>query len=377
MSKLRILMLAPFPTSSVTLSGGVTAAAHYLAKALYETGEVEILAVSLGTEMSRRELPYETVTIPVGKRPLLTRFRQAVETLKSVAYEFKADHIHAHGMDAYGYVALQLSAEAIITPHGLIKQEIGMQDSIIGNIRKAFIHSAFCKNVLQNMKNAISISPFLTRVLTDNSRAQIFEIGNLVPTEFFRIERCAEPDLFLYIGRIRHLKGLATAIEAFSLIGDYPIKFIMAGEVDDRQYHKTIKSMILRNKLLDRIEMIGIQSEQELQKLIARAQALILPSLREVAPMVIAQAFAARLPVIATSVGGVPDLIGANERGTLFAPRDHLQLSKHLLGVMGGDVAYFERTVRAHDYALHEFSTDVVVSRTLTVYRRLLGASDD
>lgn len=376
MRKIRVLMLAPFPTCSTTVNGGVTAAAHYLTNALYQTGKVEVLAASLGGEKTRSELPYEMVRIPVGKHPLLTRFSLAVETLRSVVQEFKPDLIHAHGMDAYGYVALQLSANAIITPHGLIAQEIGMQDTCIGNIRKAYIHLALCNNVLNNIQHAVSISPFLSRFLVKNSRAKIYEVGNVVPEKYFQVERNVEPGLFLYIGRIRRLKDLATAVKAFALIREVPFLFVMAGEIDDRRYYDSIRSLMKSEQIADRIKVIGVQSEPELLRLIARAQALILPSVREVAPMVITQAFAARLPVIATEVGGVPDLIGADERGTLFAPRDHQQLSKHILGVIRGESSYSKRAARAHDYAFHEFSSDIVVSRTLTAYRHVRDSLD-
>ena len=82
-----------------------------------------------------------------------------------------------------------------------------------------------------------------------------------------------------------------------------------------------------------RVELLPFQLPDTLPAQFARADALVLPSLEEGRANVILEAFAAGLPVFASDIPGNRELIGADERGTLFATGDAANLASKLIRI--------------------------------------------
>lgn len=373
--KIKVLVLAPFPTDGDLLSGGVTSSVHYLADGLHASGEVELLAVGLGATTSEDWLPYRRIVVATGAYPLLFRFKSARKELLSIIQKFKPDVVHGHGLDIFGYAATRLFPSAVVTPHGLISQEIGLQSTVIQDLKKIYTQIALCNPTLRTAGSFISVSPFITRYLRSSGvSAKIYETHNAIGNHYFAIKPNPEPGLLLYLGRIRRLKGIITAIRAIALPALGSCRLVIAGSVDDARYHRAIINAIEKNNLTERVKLLGVQSDSSIIDLMSRAQALILPSLREVAPMVIQQAFAARLPVVASSVGGVPDQLLHGERGALFSPGDHNQLGVHITSILLGERTVAERVAKAWKYA-ENFSLSVVTQTHVDIYQNIVESA--
>jgi glycosyltransferase involved in cell wall biosynthesis len=81
-----------------------------------------------------------------------------------------------------------------------------------------------------------------------------------------------------------------------------------------------LRELVASRGLADRVWMPGARSD--IAEVIRRFSIFVLPSLSEATPVVILEAMASGLPVVATRVGGVPDLVLENETGLLVAPSD-------------------------------------------------------
>lgn len=107
--------------------------------------------------------------------------------------------------------------------------------------------------------------------------------------------------------------------------------------------------------------------------LMAQADVYVQPSRSEGFGLATLEALAIGLPVVASDVGGLPELLGRGQRGWLFPPEDPLALAAVLQGLRGDPQATARRTA-GRDYA-REFTVARLGNETMAVYNRVLGIS--
>ncbi len=135
-----------------------------------------------------------------------------------------------------------------------------------------------------------------------------------------------KPFIFLYVGQIEKHKGVELLREAFGRLTD--ARLWIAGEGKESKKLK-IKS---KNLGLDNIKFLGRKNSAEVQKLMQEADCLVLPSLcYENQPTVIIEARENNLPVLASNIGGVPEML---EEKFLFKAGDREELTKKMKWVI-------------------------------------------
>jgi glycosyltransferase involved in cell wall biosynthesis len=123
----------------------------------------------------------------------------------------------------------------------------------------------------------------------------------------------------IIIGTVANLypaKGLEYLIEAAKLLEKTKIKFIIVGEGQER---KRLENLI-KNMALDNVLLVG--AVPDFYRYLRAFDAFVLPSLKEGFPWTVIEAMAAEIPVIATNVGAIPEIIENNKNGILIEPRD-------------------------------------------------------
>jgi len=119
----------------------------------------------------------------------------------------------------------------------------------------------------------------------------------------------------LFVGRLDPEKGVNTLLEAWRLL-DLPLKIRGSGRLDE-----TARAFV-RQHNMNNVEFVGRLEEQELSDLIGNARFLIMPSegYYETFGMVIIEAYSRGVPVIASNIGVVPELVSDKQTGLLFEP---------------------------------------------------------
>jgi len=131
--------------------------------------------------------------------------------------------------------------------------------------------------------------------------------------------------LVVYVGNLKPEKGVAELAEAWpnvtaavpdaqlAVVGDGPLRERLAGE---------------------RIRLVGPQPLERVPTWMAAADIVVLPSHSEGTPNVVLEALASGRRVVASNVGGIPDLITSPELGTLVPPRDPIALAAALVAAL-------------------------------------------
>ena len=129
---------------------------------------------------------------------------------------------------------------------------------------------------------------------------------------------------FLYVGQLENHKGVHFLAETFAGLNSDSAELVIAG--DGSQFAK-IKKIGGTGK---NIRMLGRISREEVLAIMSQADCLVVPSLcYENAPSVIIEAFTAGLPVIASRIGGIPELLN-NQTDLMFTPGDAKELTARL-----------------------------------------------
>jgi glycosyltransferase involved in cell wall biosynthesis len=135
------------------------------------------------------------------------------------------------------------------------------------------------------------------------------------------------PTRLLFVGRLVPVKGLAYLFEAVRLLlhDGVPVRLILVGA---GPHLKTLITLAAEHKLTSAVEFTGeVSFGPRLLALYREADIFVLPSLSEGTPRVLWEAMAAGLPIIATRVGGVPEIIQHGETGLLVSSRFAQQLA--------------------------------------------------
>lgn len=131
----------------------------------------------------------------------------------------------------------------------------------------------------------------------------------------------------LYLGRIKSTKGIDELLRAMPSID---AELNLVGEGPD--YEKN-KKYILKNKIKN-INFIGSKYGNEKILYLAASDCLILPSYTEGAPVVLMEAIAQNLPVVATNVGGIPEMIETNREGIIIKPKSISEIINSLKKIL-------------------------------------------
>ncbi len=141
----------------------------------------------------------------------------------------------------------------------------------------------------------------------------------------------ADKNLAISIGRLRYVKGFSYLLQALKLIEEELANwhFLIVG---DGELRSQLEEEAYNLGLSDYVSFPGVRDD--IPQLLAASEFLVLSSLWEGLPLVIEEGMAAELPVIATKVGGVPELVEEGKTGYLVDPADSRQLAEALEKIM-------------------------------------------
>lgn len=261
-----------------------------------------------------------------------------------------------------------LSARPVVFHlHGGGFREFFEQDC--GPLTRAWVRAVFRKAA-----HVIVLSPsWAAWVRSVAPEANQHVIPNPAPAVKTKREKFANDDpTLLFLGAIIEKKGVFDLLEAVAGLRDYypRLRLVLAGT---GAAQAQVKERAQALGIAPQVEMPGWIDAQARDAWLAKANVFVLPSYYEGLPMSVLEAMAAGLPVIASDVGGIPEVIEHGVDGLLIVPGDVADLVRSIERLLA-DPALRESMGRAAQRKVERcYASERVMERIEGVYREIMG----
>jgi glycosyltransferase involved in cell wall biosynthesis len=288
-----------------------------------------------------------------------------------------ADLIHVHDYQDLPDVALLLSMKShipyVLTPHF---HPVG--GSSWRTMAKRAYGLFFGKRFLEKAKMIITVSNHERKLLRKTfglSYDKIKYIPNGIDVKKFRnISRKSvqAEKVILFVGRLEKYKGVHILLKAFSRIKkDVPRSRLVV--VGTGPYKRNLLRLACQLKLSDSVEFIERVSDKELLRLYCSSSVFVMPSHYEAFCFALVEAMACGLPVIATSVGGMKEIVQSNVNGFLVNyPLDEVSLADLTAELLTNQELSRRLGDRGRDFVLSRFSWEDIVRELYRTYEEVL-----
>jgi glycosyltransferase involved in cell wall biosynthesis len=316
--------------------GGPASHAPALADFLAERGHDVQVVTTATAEPTQRRYP-----VHWAQRRSPLRHAQAARLVREVARG--ADVVYATSMIRRAAIGSRLARRPLVVK--LVSDEVferaarggryvGTLDEfqrIGGGARVRFLRAS--RNAaLKTASHVFCPSAYLRDVALrwglDAARVSVLpnpapEIPPMPPREQLRDELGLERDVLVFAGRLGPQKALDVGLQALATTAD--VTLVVAGEGPERD---ALERRVGELDLDGRVRFLGSVPRERVLRLFRAADASLLPSVWENFPHTVVESLAVGCPVIATAVGGVPEVVRDGENGLLVAPGDPAALAK-------------------------------------------------
>ena len=171
-----------------------------------------------------------------------------------------------------------------------------------------------------------------------------------------------------FLGMVKEAKGVYELLDAFSTVARaHPdARLVVAGDGELEKF----RYKACERDLFDAIETPGWVGAPEKDALLQSASVFVLPSHIEALPMSLLEAMAAGLPVVATRVGGIPDVVTDGREGCLVAPRDPVALAAAIERLLDDPAQRVALGLAARRRVAESYSVAAVIPRIESLWSR-------
>jgi len=194
------------------------------------------------------------------------------------------------------------------------------------------------KTIIKNADSALALTKSMREVMQAIYNCDIPVVPNGIDIEDYS-DRPDKQDSetprkrILFVGRLDPVKGVQYLLKAMKIVSKVlpEAKLILVGDGEERE---NLESLTNTLGLSDRVDFVGRISHEEIPDYLYQADIFVLPSLSEGFPLVILEAMACGLPIVATRVGGVPDIIEDGVNGYLVESGDFQEMAKKIIFIL-------------------------------------------
>ncbi|TPI41261.1 glycosyltransferase family 4 protein [Mesorhizobium sp. B3-1-9] len=278
-----------------------------------------------------------------------------------IIQELRPDVLHGHGAKGGAYARLfgsllrvsRFRVARLYSPHGgsLHYDETTATGKLFFGLERFMARFTDCLLFVSDYerktyRRKVGEPPIPNRLVYNGLRA----------AEFEPVTTAADAADFLYIGMMRDLKGPDIFIDALALAGNElgrPLSAVMVGDGDDLlRYHAQVERLGLESH-------VRFLPPMPARDAFALADLIVVPSRAEAMPYIVLEALAAGMPMIATAVGGIPEIFGENSPA-LIRP-DASQLAAKM-GTALSDFDGYRKLMPQADELKARFGADVMAA---------------
>lgn len=370
--------------TSFATSGGSGIVATELGRQLANQGhEVHFISSALPVRLSGFEpnLCFHRVELstypPFPSAPYSLALASKM-TEVAQAHALQILHVHyAIPHAASAYLAKQMLApkrlKTITTLHGTDITLVGREPSFFPLTRFA----------IEQSDAVTAVSDWLKRETdkTFEPEKEICVIPNFVDVDLFRPRpdlratnplRRGDEAVLLHASNFRPVKNAHRVVEAFALTrAERRARLVLVG---DGPEHSRAERLARELGVIDDVLMLGVQDE--IQDIVAMADVLLLPSEHESFGLIALEAMSSETPVVATTGGGLPEVIDHGRTGLLVDPHDVPAQVEAIRGLLDDPARAKAMGAAARQVAIEKFSIPRVIHRYVELYEEQLERPD-
>jgi 1,4-alpha-glucan branching enzyme len=384
------------------LTGGTGAYVYYLSNELLKNGyKIYVVTGSNQAQDVKVNPQLDVSFLKIPKMPIIKSFMLAANSnrkLNSVRETANVDITHPQlPLTPNFAVPPNFGKTLVCTVHSTWK---GEAEAIQGepysrlNANEKFLVSFnwflrfFEEAMLKRARKIIAVSHFTKRELTTYYKipeSKIRVIHNGVDINKFKPpvdkrkvkkELGFNPDdlAIVSVGRLYARKGLFTLIESIpAVVKRFPsAKFIISGKGQSDEMHK-LNVYAEKLGVKDSIIFTGYYPDKKLPKLYQAADVFAFSTFYEHHPFAVLEALSTGLPVVTTTVGGIPETIESGKNGYLVEPFNPRQFSEKILNLLQHPAEAAEMGTKARQTIVDELDWRIVVKEAMKVYDETLN----
>ena len=283
--------------------------------------------------------------------------RYAIKNIKP-----KPDLLHAHFSypDGFGMIGLakKWKVPFVISALGTLERKIAYEGSYTS---RQIFEAMNCADKVLSVSEDLKIHIVNLGISED----KVSVVPNGVDMEKFKpagkeyarnmLNLPQDKKIVLFVGALKKIKGVDNLIEAAKSFLDSNISLYMVGRDDGMK--KSLEKRAHELKIGNYIKFTGPLNHEDIPLWFSASDILVLPSLSEGRPNVVLEAFACEVPVVATNVGGIPELMINGETGYLVPAENPTELSEKVNKLLG------DRDLRIK---MGKFGRRTIIQRGLT-----------
>lgn len=184
--------------------------------------------------------------------------------------------------------------------------------------------------------------------------------------------------IILFIGRLVEVKNVELLLRAYRIVLNYNANFRLNTElwiIGDGHLRSKLVKLAREMQLDSQVKLLGQISPTEVATYLAKAWALVMPSLSEAFGNAVLEAMAAGRPVIGSNVGGIPSLVEDGVTGFLFDPYNAEELADKLIIILKNDSLAIEMGRRGRERA-QRFRKDLVLRMWLALFEDIANKKE-
>jgi len=316
---MKILFIAP------RFEGGIGGHATRVAEKLRENGfEVKLMQVS-------------NIPIKKLKNPSFALF----STIKSIASREKYDIVHAFNIPSAFAMRYTKARKKVLSVHGVYSDQVNA------------LHSDTTANAAK---------------LTE---AKVLKWADKLTTDSMMVKKQYKEKLDVDFDCMY----APLDIEKFKDIPDVPKKEKQIVYIGRDSYEKGIDVLKkIENEIdADVVYCTDLEWKEAMIKL-KESNILVIPSRMESIPQVIKEAFYLKIPIIATNVGGIPEIISHEETGMLVPPDDPKKLKETIIQLLSNKELTEKLANNGFDFVMNNFTWEVLLPKYIKFYEKLLNS---
>lgn len=387
---MRLALLAPESSPSW---GGVGSYVYNLAKNLSK--DIEIHLISVGRDLPdsyvnilNRDGIYIHNILSIKNSNVLSvnvhlQFAMLMK-LKELHKQYKFDLIHSHsGHLPHLFSQFQNIAPNIVTVHAETKGLVNIWKPLRNKNKIEKLNTLFsplvefCEKI--SFKKADRLIPVSNFVLNQIIREYRLDIGskshvihNATDINLFvpRNKTMSDIPNITYVGRFYSLKGFDTCVKSLSdlVSSGYKIKSFFVGRGDPEYLRENLELRLPREvySILGRINYL------DMPDIYNNSDIIIVPSLYEACPGVVLEAMSCGKIVVASDIGGIPEIIRDGFNGILFKSGDSTDLTNKLIHIIEGSVDTIKLQQNARKTIEERFDWTDKANEISKEYRKLI-----